>query len=287
MLATLNDVLPRARRGGYAVGLFNAVNLELARGVIAAAESLGSPIIMGTAEVLLPFGPLDDLAPLLVDMARRASVPVVVHFDHGLSIDSCARAIKLGFTSVMLDASSRPYAENVRESAEIASFAHAHGATVEAELGHVGNAEDSAEGEAGESSDRPEDWYTNPEQALDFVRATGVDALAIAVGTLHGTYRVEPRLDFERLSRIASLTELPLVLHGGSGLSDAAFRDAITRGISKINVFTDINLAAAAACEKALQAGKKGMTELIPFMVSAVEAAVAEKLSVFGSIGKA
>ncbi len=287
MLATLNDVLPRARRGGYAVGLFNAVNLELARGVIAAAERLCSPVIMGTAEVLLPFGPLEDLAPLLVDMARRASVPVVVHFDHGLSAESCARAIRLGFTSVMLDASSKPYADNVRESAEIASFAHAHGATVEAELGHVGNAGDSAEGRADNSAGRPEDWYTSADQALDFVRATGVDALAIAIGTLHGTYRAEPRLDYERLSRIASMTEVPLVLHGGSGLSDRAFAEAIARGISKVNVFTDINLAAAAACGRALASGAAGLTDLIPLEVAAVESAVAEKIQVFGSVGRA
>ena len=287
MLATLNDVLPRARRGGYAVGLFNAVNLEFARGVIAAAERLRSPVIMGTAEVLLPFGPLEDLAPLLVDMARRATVPVVVHFDHGLSFESCARAIKFGFTSVMIDASSRPYADNVRESAEMASFAHSRGATVEAELGHVGDADDSAEASPDAPEGRPEDQYTGPEQALDFVRSTGVDALAIAVGTLHGTYRAEPRLDYGRISRVASLVELPLVLHGGSGLSDAAFREAITRGISKVNVFTDINLAAADACGRALASGKRGMTDLIALDVAAVEAAVAEKMEVFGSVGKA
>ncbi len=291
MLANLSDVLLPARKAGYAVGLFNAVNLELARGIIRAAEKARSPVIIGTAEVLLPFGPLEDLAPLLVDMAKRAAVPVVVHFDHGLSIASCERALRLGFTSVMLDASALPYEENVRDSREMVRIARSYGATVEAELGRVGNASDSAEGaERGPERDpegdlerRPERYYTDPDQAEDFVARTGVDALAVAVGTLHGTYRFEPRLDFDRISAIAARLTIPLVLHGGSGLSDEAFRSAIGRGISKVNVFTDINEAAANSFARGLAAGKRGLTDLIPDAVSAVEEAVSRKLAVFGS----
>ena len=295
MLANLSDVLLPARKAGYAVGLFNAVNLELARGIIRAAEKARSPVIIGTAEVLLPFGPLEDLAPMLVDMAKRATVPVVVHFDHGLSIASCERALRLGFTSVMLDASALPYEENVRDSREMVRIARSYGATVEAELGRVGNASDSAEGaERGPERDleraceqdlerRPERYYTDPEQAEDFVSRTGVDALAVAVGTLHGTYRFEPRLDFDRISAIAARVATPLVLHGGSGLADEAFRSAIGRGISKVNVFTDINEAAAKSFARGIAAGKRGLTDLIPDAVSAVEEAVSRKLAVFGS----
>ena len=147
MLATLNDVLLPARKKGYAVGLFNTVNLEMARGVLAAAEALRSPVIIGTAEVLLPYAPLRELADLLVPMARRASVPVVVHYDHGLTFANCMLALKYGFTSVMVDRSTSPYEENLREVRELTAIAHAFGATVEGELGHVCNADGSDEQE--------------------------------------------------------------------------------------------------------------------------------------------
>lgn len=186
MLVNLNDVLTPA--GGYAVGLFNTVNLEMARGVLAAAEEQNAPVIIGTAEVLLPYGPLEELSWLLLPMARRAKVPVVVHLDHGLHYETCRRALELGFTSVMYDCSTDPYEENVRKVREMVELAHSYGATVEAELGHVGDnpAEDSA-------PVSPEACYTSPEEARDFVEKTGVDALAVAVGTAHGAYRFPPQ----------------------------------------------------------------------------------------------
>lgn len=144
MLVNMNDVLYSAKKGKYAVGLFNAVNLELARGIIAGAEETGSPVIMGTAEVLLPYGPLEEVSYYLIPMAKKASVPVVVHLDHGLKKETCIKALELGFTSIMYDCSTAPYEENVRRVKEMADIAHSYGATIEGELGHVGDNEGSA-----------------------------------------------------------------------------------------------------------------------------------------------
>jgi len=285
MLVNLNDVLYPAKKQKYAVGLFNAVNLELARGIIQAAEKNRSPVIMGTAEVLLPFGPLEDVSYFLVPMARRASVPVVIHYDHGLTAEKCVEALKLGFSSIMYDCSTDSYEENVRKTKEMAYIAHCFGATIEAELGHVGDTESSVEGNS--ILDDPSKYYTDPDQARDFVESTGVDALAIAVGTAHGHYKFKPKLDFDRIAKIASLISIPLVLHGGSGLSDDDFKTAIARGICKVNIFTDINTAGATAAAAALQAGKTALTDLVLPEVAAIEASVTEKLSLFGSTGKA
>ena len=273
MLVNLNDVLTPA--GGYAVGLFNTVNLEMARGVLAAAEEQNAPVIIGTAEVLLPYGPLEELSWLLLPMARRAKVPVVVHLDHCLHYETCRRALELGFTSVMYDCSTDPYEENVRKVREMVELAHSYGATVEAELGHVGD--NPAEGSAPVS---PEACYTSPEEARDFVEKTGVDALAVAVGTAHGAYRFPPKLDFDRISRIAQAVHVPLVLHGGSGLSDDDFREAIRRGIAKVNIFTDINVAGAQAARQNDRSGC-GLTDLIPGEVEAMKEAVLTKLRLF------
>lgn len=275
MLANLNDVLLPARENGYAVGLFNTVNLELARGVIAAAEELNAPVIIGTAEVLLPYGPLEELSCLLLPMAKKASVPVVLHLDHGLQAETCERALELGFSSIMYDCSTEPYEVNVRKVADMAKLAHQYGATIEAELGQVG--------EAANDSD-PSAYYTDPAQAKDFVEKTNVDALAIAVGTAHGAYRFPPKLDFQRIRTIKETIGIPLVLHGGSGLSDSDFRQAIESGISKINIFTDLNLAAAKAAAEGY-APNKGLTDLIPGMVEAIKQSTMEKMRLFG-LGK-
>ena len=275
MLVNLKDVL--APGSGRAVGLFNTVNMELARGTIGAAEELGCPIIIGTAEVLLPYGPLEELSWLLLPMAKRASVPVVVHLDHGLKYETCLKALELGFSSIMYDCSTDEYEENVRKTAEMARIAHSYGATIEAELGHVG---DNPVPGSVESGAVPEEFYTSPEQARDFVSRTGVDALAVAVGTAHGAYKFPPKLDFERITRIREAVDCPLVLHGGSGLSDADFREAIRRGIAKINIFTDVNVAAAKAAHDGWREGL-GLTDLIPGEVEAIKSAVLRKLRLF------
>lgn len=280
MLANLNDVLLSAKMHKYGVGLFNTVNFEMARGVLRAAEKNGSPVIIGTAEVLLPYGPLEELSYFLVPMAKKASVPVVVHYDHGLTFEKCVEALKLGFSSIMYDCSTDTYEENIRKVKELTYIAHSFGATVEAELGHVGDNEG-----AGKMAD-PTAFYTDPEQAKDYVIRTKVDALAIAVGTAHGAYKFAPKLDFERITTIADMIEVPLVLHGGSGLTEEDFKKAIACGISKVNIFTDINVAQADAAAQALADGKGAMTDMIPYEVDAVEKACEEKMRLFGSCGR-
>lgn len=281
MLVNLNDILPRAAREHYAVGLFNTVNLEMAKGVLAAAEEMRSPVIIGTAEVLLPYAELEELAYFLVPMARKAKVPVVLHYDHGLTGERVHQAMELGFTSVMYDCSTLDFDGNCREVAALTREAHSRGITVEAELGHVG-----ANAGADESDGADDSIYTEPEEALRFWEATGVDALAVAIGTAHGAYRAKPRLDFDRLAKIAGLVGAPLVLHGGSGLSDEDFRRCIQNGIAKVNIFTDINCAAADAAHANWAAGK-GLTDLMPAITEAVKAATIRKMQVFGSEGKA
>ncbi len=285
MLVNMNHVLRPAKQNHYAVGLFNAVNLELARGIINAAECSRSPVIMGTAEVLLPYGPLEEVSYYLIPMAKKANVPVVVHLDHGLSYDTCIQALKLGFTSVMYDCSTDSYEENVRKVKEMADIAHSYGATIEGELGHVGDNEGSAEGSSHLAD--PSKYFTDPKLAKDFVDKTGVDALAIAVGNAHGAYKLPPKLDFERIRTIANTVDVPLVLHGGSGLTDNDFRQAIKEGISKVNIFTDINVAAVEAEFKKFTSMDKGLIDLIPAAVEAVKQESMKKMKLFSSDGKA
>ena len=285
MLVNMNEVLRPAKQGKYAVGLFNAVNLELARGIINAAESTRSPVIMGTAEVLLPYGPLEEVSYYLIPMAKKASVPVVVHLDHGLNYDTCIQALKLGFSSIMYDCSTDTYEENVRKVKEMADIAHSYSATIEGELGHVGDNEGSAEGS--DHLEDPSKFFTDPKLAKDFVEKTGVDALAIAVGNAHGAYKLPPKLDFERIRTIAKTVDVPLVLHGGSGLTDNDFRQAIQEGISKVNIFTDINIAAVKAEFKKFSSMDKGVIDLIPAAVEAVKQESMKKMKLFSSDGKA
>lgn len=280
MLVNMNEVLLPAREGRYAVGLFNAVNLELARGILAAAQRTGSPVIMGTAEVLFPYGPLEEVSYYLIPMAKKAGIPVVIHLDHGLKKETCLKALDLGFTSIMYDCSTDDYDTNVEKVREMAEIAHSRGATIEGELGHVGDNTDAAEAD-------PSFFYTDPGQARDFVEKTGVDALAVAVGTAHGAYKLPPKLDFDRIRAIKEQAKVPLVLHGGSGLTDEDFRQAIRAGISKINIFTDINVAAVRGARQHFVSDDKGLTELIPAAVEAVERETAKKMELFGSCGRA
>lgn len=284
MLVNMDQVLLPAKKGHYGVGLFNAVNVEMARGILQAAQEMGSPVIMGTAEVLFHACPLEEVSYYLLPMAKKASVPVVVHLDHGLNKETCLQALELGFTSIMYDCSTDSYEENVEKVKEMAEIAHSYGATIEGELGHVGDNEGSAEGDS--HLQDPSLFYTDPKMARDFVEKTKVDALAIAVGTAHGAYKLPPKLDFERIKAIALQVEVPLVLHGGSGLTDEDFRKAIACGIQKVNIFTDINTAAAMAEYEAYCAGSRGLTDLIPAAVEAVREETKKKMRLFASEGK-
>ena len=283
MLVTLKEVLQDAKQKKYGVGLFNTVNLEMAKGVLAAAEESRSPVIIGTAEVLLPFASLDDLAALLIPLAKKCTVPVVVHFDHGLTKEVILHAMDLGFTSIMYDCSTLNFDDNCTAVANIVKAAHIRGVTVEGELGHVGanegNAEETSSGNCDSSI------YTDPQEALDFYNATGVDALAVAIGTAHGAYQSTPKLDFERLRTIASMVPVPIVLHGGSGLTDQDFKKSIACGVSKINIFTDINCAAAKAAHDQYR-NNCGITDLMPKITEAVKQEALKKIKVFGSYGR-
>ena len=281
MLVNMNDILLPAKEGKYGVGFFNAVNVEMARAIIETAEELKAPVMIGTAEVLLPAMELDLVANYLIPMAKKATVPVCVHYDHGLTFERCMQAVKLGFTSVMYDCSIAPYEENITKVAEMVKICHAMGVTVEAELGHVGDNAGSGK------LTNPEDYFTDPDTAVDYVKRTGVDSLAVAVGNAHGDYAFPPKLDFDRIQIISGKTNLPLVLHGGSGLADADFKNAVRLGVSKINIFTDIDKAGKAGVEAGIAAGERTMMGLIPYEIKAMKEVVAEKIKLFGSEGRA
>ena len=278
MLVNMNDVLLPAKEGHYGVGFFNAVNVEMARAIIETAEELRAPVMVGTAEILLPAMSLERVAEYLIPMAQKASVPVCVHYDHGLTFEKCMEALKLGFTSIMYDCSTADYETNAAKVAEMVRICHAMNVTVEGELGHVGDNEGAGKLE------NPSDYFTDPEIAADFVGRTGIDSLAVAVGNAHGDYKFPPKLDFARIAAIAGSTGLPLVLHGGSGLSDWDFRTAVEKGICKINIFTDIDKAGKAGIEEGLSAGAATMMALIPYEIEAMKRVVRNKMELFGSV---
>lgn len=285
MLVNMKDILSKAKEGHYGVGFFNAVNVEMARAVIETAQELNAPVIVGTAEILLPAMSLERVAEYLIPMASKATVPVCVHYDHGLTFEKCIEALQLGFTSIMYDCSTDSYEDNIAKVAQMARICHAMNVTVEGELGHVGDNEDSVEG--CDYLNDPTAFYTDVALAKDFVDRTGVDALAVAVGNAHGDYKFTPKLDFDRISEIFAKTEIPLVLHGGSGLSDDDFRLAVQKGICKVNIFTDIDKAGKTGIEEGLAAGEKTMMGLIPYEIAAMKKVVANKIALFGSVNRA
>ena len=257
MLVTLNELLKDAKEKKYAVGAFNVPNLEAIRAVIQAAEELGSPVILQHAEVHENLISLDEIGPIMLQYARAAKVPVAVHLDHGASFEMCVKAIRLGFTSVMYDASSKEYEVNLAESKEIVKIAHAVGVSVEAELGHIfTSAVGGGEGRGSDSSEDYEDLedvYTDPDLAKAFVEETGVDCLAIGFGTVHGIYLKEPKLDLNRILQIKEKVDVPFVMHGGSGVSEENYRTAIKNGICKINYYTYMNKAAGKVLQEELE----------------------------------
>lgn len=278
MLVNLDYVLKTAQAEKYAVGLFNTTDSDMLQAVIEAAEECRSPVVIGTAEVLLPYGELALIAPSVIAAAKRATVPVVVHYDHGLTFDRCMEALRLGFSSVMFDGSAGDPEKNAADTREIVKIAHSFGATVEGEIGHVGQASDGDEAES--------DRYTTLAEAQEYLAATGVDALAIAIGTAHGAYKTKPKLDLNRLAEISAAVDTPLVLHGGSGLSDDDFRNAITGGIAKVNIFTDLCIAGDNAVKAAFQDGLSYL-EARNRKVEGIKAEVIKKMKLFGSVGKA
>lgn len=230
MLVNMKDLLRDAQKGGYAVGSFSVANMEMVRGVIAAAEEANAPIILQIAEVRLNHSPLALIGPLMVAAAKEAKVPVAVHLDHGTTLPCIRQALDLGFTSVMFDGSHLPLEENIRITKEVVAMAKPFGAAVEAEIGCVGGSEDGSEDIAMRCTD--------PAQAERFARETGVDALAVAIGNAHGNYKDTPHLRFDILEAIRNCTSIPLVLHGGTGILPEEFVRCYKTGIKKINIAT-------------------------------------------------
>lgn len=246
MLATLNDVLKIAEEKKIAIGSFNTPNLETLRAVIAAAEKEQLPVIIMFAECHESWTPVDVIGPIMVQFAKRATVPVCVHLDHGETLPYVQKCVDLGFTSVMYDGSTLPYEENVKNTRAAVAMAKKTGASVEAELGSMGRRESGAGDHTGDEDETK--IYTDPQLAKQFVDDTGIDALACSFGTTHGIYLKEPKLDFDVVRNVRKLTHnMPVVMHGGSGVSREDYHNAVKAGVRKINYFTYLDKSGGTA----------------------------------------
>lgn len=248
-LVKMKDLLRRAEEKNVGCGAFSVGNMEMVRGAIRAAEELDTPIILQIAEVRLKNSPLHLMGPMMVQAAKEAKVDVAVHLDHGLTFETVDKALELGFTSVMLDASTLPFEENIARVKAVVEKARKYGATVEAELGLVGGSEDG-------SCDHGI-RCTDPDDAVVYARETGIDALAVAIGNAHGNYPVAPTLAFDVLEKIHEKVDIPLVLHGGSGITDKDFQRAISLGIRKVNIATASFNSLTAHVEKYMESTDK------------------------------
>lgn len=248
-LVKMKDLLRRAEEKNIGCGAFSVGNMEMVRGAIRAAEELDTPIILQIAEVRLKNSPLHLMGPMMVQAAKEAKVDVAVHLDHGLTFETVDKALELGFTSVMLDASTLPFEENIARVKAVVEKARKYSATVEAELGLVGGSEDG-------SCDHGI-RCTDPDDAVVYARETGIDVLAVAIGNAHGNYPVAPTLAFDVLEKIHEKVDIPLVLHGGSGITDKDFQRAISLGIRKVNIATASFNSLTAHVEKYMESTDK------------------------------
>jgi len=282
-LVPMGYLLQAAEKDGYAVGAFNYSNMEILQAIVRAAQAENSPVILQASEGAIKYAGLAYIAALAKLAAQHTSIPMALHLDHGTDLELIEQCVQAGFTSIMFDGSHLPLQENAAVTRRLVDFSQRAGFSVEAELGRISGTEDKI------SVSEKEAFFTDPEEAQHFVGLTGVDALAVAIGTAHGHYHGEPKLDFERLTKIHSLISTPLVLHGSSGVPEEAIREAIKRGARKINIDTDIREAFIAAIRRELNSAP-GQTDprkiLGPARESAVEV-VRQKIRLFGSAGKA
>ncbi|MBU5480915.1 class II fructose-1,6-bisphosphate aldolase [Blautia sp. MSJ-19] len=281
-LVTTKELLLDAQKNGYAVGAFNVENMEMVQAVVAAAEELNSPVIMQTTPSTVKYADLAYFYANAKVAADMASVPVVMHLDHGSSFELAMRAYRTGYTSIMIDGSHETYEDNIKVSKAVADACHPGGVPVEAELGKVGGKEDDLDGGEG-------DPYTNPQEAAEFVKRTGVDSLAVAIGTAHGVYKGEPKLDLDRLSEIRKVVDIPLVLHGTSGVPDETVKECVKRGICKVNYATDLRIAFSKGV-KAVMAEDPDVFDPKKYNAAGreeVKKYVMQKIMVVGSNGKA
>jgi tagatose 1,6-diphosphate aldolase GatY/KbaY len=281
-LVTSKELLLDAQKNHYAICAFNVENMEMVQAVIAAAEELCAPVILQTTPGTLKYASAEMYHANVAAAARMAKVPVVMHLDHGNSFDLAVRAFHAGYTSIMIDGSQSPFAENIALSRRVVEVYHAGGIPVEAELGKVGGKEDDLDGGSGNG-------YTAPEEAALFAQETGVDSLAVAIGTAHGVYKGIPKLDLERITQIRQLVDVPLVLHGTSGVPDDTVRECIARGMCKINYATDLRIAYTEGVREYLQ---NNPTAYDPKKYGAagrdrVKAYVLKKIPVCGCNGRA
>ncbi len=277
MLETLNGIMHIAEERKIAIGSFNTPNLESLLSVIEAAEELQLPVIIQFAQCHEPWIPLSVIGPIMVEKARKATVPVCVHLDHGETLEYLQQALDLGFTAIMYDGSVLPYEENLSNTKKAVEMAAKTGASVEAELGSMGRRESGAGDESGAEDETK--IYTDPVQAGIFVKETGIDALACSFGTTHGIYLTEPKLDFDVVRGVRSQTgNIPVVMHGGSGVSREDYRKAIEAGVRKVNYFTYMDKSGGAAAEKYLGTLKAGEPVFFSSIVEAARAAMKENV---------
>ena len=282
-LISTKEILEKAQNEGYAVPAFNIHNLETIQVVLKAARDLKSPVILAATPSTVKYADENYLLAIMNKATELNDIPIAFHLDHHENVDDIKRIIKLGCKSVMIDASKHEFDENVSIVKDIVNFAHKYGTTVEAELGKLGGVEDNLE------VDEKDAYLTNPNEALKFVKLTGVDSLAVAVGTAHGLYKCEPKLDFKRLEEIRRLVHVPLVLHGASGVSYGAVQEAIKNGICKVNIATELKIPFSNAIKKYFEENPNA-SDLRQYLVPAKNAmydVVAEKIKMCKSENKA
>lgn len=284
MLVNLKEILEIAERDKIAIGMFNATGFDSLQAVISAAEELNQPVIIAHAEVHNVYNDISFVGPAMIAAAKNAKVPVCVHLDHGVTMEMIYRALRIGFTSVMIDASALPYEENLALTKQVVEMSHAMGVSVEAELGRLVTGEAGSNVESDKAM-KAEDFYTDPSEAEAFCKETGVDALAIAFGTAHGFYTAQPKLDFDVVKNVAASTGLPLVMHGGSGVSEEGFKKAIANGIRKVNYYSYMSKAGYEAAKAEIASGKSNYLHDVEFAaMKAMKEDVKEAIKVFANI---
>lgn len=281
-LVTLEEILKESVAKKYAVGAFDAAEHGFVEAILEGAEEKGVPVILMIAEGFFGIMDMDKFMPYVLDRINRSPVPVALHLDHGSSYEVCVKAIHYGCSGVMIDGSSLPYDENVALVKCVVEVAHACGVSVEAELGHVGGGEGNLRG----GSEVDTSLFTRPEEAIRFVKDTNIDALAVAIGTVHGVFKGTPEIDLELLKELRSSLDIPLVLHGGTGLTPQDYRNVVEHGINKINFFTGISQAAVDAVKEEIEA-KQGYLHYHDIVVAGLgrtKQVVKEQIDVFGTL---
>lgn len=282
-LVSVTELLQRADREGYAVGAFNANNMEIIQAIVEAAEKEKAPVIMQASQGAIKYAGLEFITGMVKIAAEATHIPVALHLDHGTDFDQVIRCIRSGFSSVMYDGSKLTLEENIAITNKVLEITRPIGVSVEAELGKIGGTEDDVH-----VSDR-DAMYTDPDEARYFVEKTGIESLAIAIGTAHGQYKGDPKLDFKRLKKIKELVKIPIVLHGSSGVSDKSVRKAIQLGVCKVNIDTNIREAFVWEMRRRMEANPDEIDprKLLGPARDATVAVIREKIRVFGSSGKA